>query len=53
MRIKDKEREIRKAYEAGEIKEYGDNCWSVPSRFFALGITPEMVSKVVRRIKEE
>jgi len=47
--------EIKKAYEDGEIRELGTGeptAFSVPSRFFALGITPSMISEVVKNLNK-
>ena len=48
-RCKMKKRDIsKKAYKDGKIKKLGNDCYSVPSEFFVLGITPRLVSKVLQ-----
>jgi len=49
---KHKKEEIIQAYHNGEVKEINDLAYSVPSRFFVLGITPIMVNRVIRSIKK-
>jgi hypothetical protein len=49
---KRKKEEIIQAYHNGEIKELNNLAYSVPSRFFVLGITPSMVNRVIRSIKK-
>jgi len=49
---KRKKEEIVKAYRNGEVKRIGGLGYSVPSRFFALGITPAMVNEVIKTMKE-
>ena len=52
MRIaKAKIQEIEKAYRAGEVKVLGNGNFSVPSRFFVMGITPRMVAQVVDKLE--
>ena len=48
MNQKDKIKEIKKAYKEHRIKELGNNCYSVPSSFFVLGITPRLVNGVLK-----
>ena len=44
----DKNKIIRKAYKEGKIKKLGNSCYSVPSEFFILGITPRRVDKKIK-----
>ena len=39
---------IIKAYNEGKIKKLGNSCYSVPSDFFILGITPRLVGEVLK-----
>lgn len=45
--------EVLKAYEKGEIKQLSEDPagFSVPVRFFVLGITPRIVAEVIRAKK--
>jgi len=43
-----KRRAIIEARQAGELKRLSNNSFTVPSRFFVLGITPGMVAEVLK-----
>jgi len=47
MSTKKKADQIRKWFEDGEIIRLGANSFSVPSQAFVMGITPELVAKVL------
>lgn len=50
-----KKNEILDALKSGELKRVGRStrAWSVPSRFFVLGITPTMIEEVVKGEKND
>ena len=39
---------IKRFFEQSKIKDLGNGCYSVPSSFFALGITPTIINEVLK-----
>lgn len=48
MKAEDKRKQILKWYREGKIKSLGDNCFTVTSEAFAMGITPSLVAKTLK-----
>ena len=48
MKAEDKRKQILTWYQEGKIKSVGDNCFSVPSEAFVMGITPSLVTKTLK-----
>lgn len=48
LKKEDKIKQIKKWYRGGKIKKLGGGCFSVPSEAFGLGITPRLVSEVLK-----
>lgn len=48
MKKEDKIKQIKKWYREGKIKKLGGGCFSVSSEAFGLGITPRLVSEVLK-----
>lgn len=46
--MKEKIKKIKKLYKEGKIKRLGNDCFSVPSECFVLGITPRMIKEVLK-----
>jgi len=44
----DKKEKIKQLYKEGKIKKLKNNCYSVPSELFVLGITPRLVNEVLK-----
>ena len=51
MKKKDKIRQIKEWRKEGKIKVLGHNSFSVPSEALTLGITPSLVSEVLKTEK--
>lgn len=49
MKREDKIKRTKKWYREGRIKKLGSSCFSVPSEAFVLGITPRLVSEVLKK----
>ncbi len=49
----DKQEKIKQLYKEGKIKPLGNNCYSVSSKCFVLGITPKMIKDVLKGNRQE
>ena len=47
MKRIDKVKLIKKWFKEGKIKKLGNNCYSVTSTAFELGITPRLIDEVL------
>jgi len=51
MKEQDKIKQIKEWYKEGKIKRWGENSFLITSEAFALGITPRLVSEVLKEEK--
>jgi len=53
MNKKEKTSKINEWFKEGKINKLGNNCFSIPSESFILGITASLVNEVLKGGKNE
>ena len=51
MKKEDKKLKIKRDFEDGKIRVINQTSYSIPSEYFVLGITPDLVNEVIKDIQ--